>query len=1745
MAGEGEAQLAVVGAKGLPDVGCVLSLKLGNSRRQGPYPCKETFKLSTWPCAMQIDVLRLIGRSPSATSGLLKEYALASAANGTTADDVDDFTCRVPLQSADGRAMSLTLKVCKPQAGAAAEAKTDALDLQDPSRLLEEKEFCWGYLESNGLKEFLQECFEHLMVERPPDPYGYLASRLQAAAEAEQRGEAPSPPKATASSPPAVPSRRPVPRPPSPQGEGPVKAAAPRRISFADEEAEDGDDDVFKKSCAPAAAASPIHALGGLASDTPTASGFARSAALRRRAAATLAQAGRNGTLGEALRRVPQLHTLPRPEGASVPASASSRRGNGAEAPSGERLRARARATLLAGSRDGQLGKALVKLARNPALGKVHTLVGCEDPASTPDGIVPERARELKQRARLALQEGQHAGALGDTLQRIPQLPVLSVGTSGYDGGSAKSAVAAAAALRLRARAAKTLLEGWRQGQLTDALQRTPQLVTLPKPENSGDAHSFAEGGKAARRPASRVPPGRAWNLRARACKALREANTSGRLVEALSRTPQLHTLQAAGPEGSCGAQAVSLLGRARRTLLRASRSGALASALETAQAPPLPPGVAQSAAAEWQRRREAEEKWRRELLPRPEIPVLASNEVPPQAAEESIQDAPVEAEQEVPSDTLAVDVPVAEVPVGSELSVHDLCDSTADSAPAVASPQEGEDAALPSEPLEAPAGGVNEGIAVQDVEIAESAESEVANVIESTPVPEIASVDVVSQVEGATSERNEVVEQPLSEIDVAPAVISPQENNEEEVAFQAEVAHETTAVQDAAHAELTDSTTANKADSPRALEAASVHVASEAEDALTANRNEAPIFEVATSEPSDVIIPGYSEAPGAALEPHAILEEVASPELIQAEVTDQDAPRAESSDNAMPEVPLTEPAATTTAVVSESTPVIDATSELTHEEPVPTAPFGVGEEVIGADARDAVVSTDAPLETAALLEPQPQEAPGLDRPLTPECHSPSRELEEPAPEPPVIPSTPTHAVSEAPPALVDADMLIKPDASDASPIACGQGDQVVPTPEMLMEEEEFQPTICDAANEIVVAPAAASTTSMFEKNDIPVVSEEFATQVQASDPDHAPQSSPAASSGQRTPRESEESLPLVSPISPVQSLVPDSDVDDIAQIRNGSEVMTVPSGELPVSGDAAVAFAAAEQASQAEASWTPSLGPAAPPSPAMAPMEEHTPHVAPEPWIPMVQSQQDPPWVEPPAYVAPESDGPFGPPAAEPAPWPTQAAAPTLAEAASESCAFPSSEVLPEREERIERLLGEIAALRAESSLGSPISSTPGPQDADVWRVERLCAEVQSLRNASDPNAQRVERLHAEVRNLRAAAAQDANLARAERLGAEVRTLRAASIQDPEAMRIARLEAEIQSLRAGAQDRTVAPMGGNAARAEYLLAELDATRRNVEAAQLQRLMQEVRGLQAQRSHAAGFIGSAAGGRAAEAAVRAERLLQELAALRRHGGMAGPAAQAQFAARRQHLLSELAALRAAASVPAGVPAGGPAQASSRYEPELAGNDVGELLEFLPEPSRPSAMSAGAVAAADDFGSEAFGFGGGPLQPPERRSGASAAPGAEAFGFGYQGPSAGFDDGTPRLSHLMPEPPLDPELSHFVPEFARASNMMPDLAHLIPEDAHLGQFMPEAQSNLAEFVPFTRSAPGSVDPDLMAFLPMIDPVAAAHNARNHGAGSLYPRQKAPPPHLLLLGAAAAGPVGGGGPYIEEVFTPRRN
>eukprot|EP00928_Gymnodinium_smaydae_P037164 TRINITY_DN2583_c0_g1_i1.p1 TRINITY_DN2583_c0_g1~~TRINITY_DN2583_c0_g1_i1.p1 ORF type:complete len:1196 (-),score=284.05 TRINITY_DN2583_c0_g1_i1:115-3702(-) len=1195
MAGEGEAQLAVVGAKGLPDVGCVLSLKLGNSRRQGPYPCKETFKLSTWPCAMQIDVLRLIGRSPSATSGLLKEYALASAANGTTADDVDDFTCRVPLQSADGRAMSLTLKVCKPQAGAAAEAKTDALDLQDPSRLLEEKEFCWGYLESNGLKEFLQECFEHLMVERPPDPYGYLASRLQAAAEAEQRGEAPSPPKATASSPPAVPSRRPVPRPPSPQGEGPVKAAAPRRISFADEEAEDGDDDVFKKSCAPAAAASPIHALGGLASDTPTASGFARSAALRRRAAATLAQAGRNGTLGEALRRVPQLHTLPRPEGASVPASASSRRGNGAEAPSGERLRARARATLLAGSRDGQLGKALVKLARNPALGKVHTLVGCEDPASTPDGIVPERARELKQRARLALQEGQHAGALGDTLQRIPQLPVLSVGTSGYDGGSAKSAVAAAAALRLRARAAKTLLEGWRQGQLTDALQRTPQLVTLPKPENSGDAHSFAEGGKAARRPASRVPPGRAWNLRARACKALREANTSGRLVEALSRTPQLHTLQAAGPEGSCGAQAVSLLGRARRTLLRASRSGALASALETAQAPPLPPGVAQSAAAEWQRRREAE----------------------------------------------------------------------------------------------------------------------------------------------------------------------------------------------------------------------------------------------------------------------------------------------------------------------------------------------------------------------------------------------------------------------------------------------------------------------------------------------------------------------------------------------------------------------VPSGELPVSGDAAVAFAAAEQASQAEASWTPSLGPAAPPSPAMAPMEEHTPHVAPEPWIPMVQSQQDPPWVEPPAYVAPESDGPFGPPAAEPAPWPTQAAAPTLAEAASESCAFPSSEVLPEREERIERLLGEIAALRAESSLGSPISSTPGPQDADVWRVERLCAEVQSLRNASDPNAQRVERLHAEVRNLRAAAAQDANLARAERLGAEVRTLRAASIQDPEAMRIARLEAEIQSLRAGAQDRTVAPMGGNAARAEYLLAELDATRRNVEAAQLQRLMQEVRGLQAQRSHAAGFIGSAAGGRAAEAAVRAERLLQELAALRRHGGMAGPAAQAQFAARRQHLLSELAALRAAASVPAGVPAGGPAQASSRYEPELAGNDVGELLEFLPEPSRPSAMSAGAVAAADDFGSEAFGFGGGPLQPPERRSGASAAPGAEAFGFGYQGPSAGFDDGTPRLSHLMPEPPLDPELSHFVPEFARASNMMPDLAHLIPEDAHLGQFMPEAQSNLAEFVPFTRSAPGSVDPDLMAFLPMIDPVAAAHNARNHGAGSLYPRQKAPPPHLLLLGAAAAGPVGGGGPYIEEVFTPRRN
>lgn len=175
--------LSVLRTEGLPKDGGVLSLRVGATRRQGPLPCAERFRICSLPVFVQIDILKHIGRSPADALELLQEGALGPNAE-----------CKVALKSADGRPMSLTLRAVPATATAtplAPEATAEAAALVEAGGAAAaalgdlEKELCSAFLTSCGLQGFLQEQFQRIMAELPEDPYAYLAARFREAAVAE------------------------------------------------------------------------------------------------------------------------------------------------------------------------------------------------------------------------------------------------------------------------------------------------------------------------------------------------------------------------------------------------------------------------------------------------------------------------------------------------------------------------------------------------------------------------------------------------------------------------------------------------------------------------------------------------------------------------------------------------------------------------------------------------------------------------------------------------------------------------------------------------------------------------------------------------------------------------------------------------------------------------------------------------------------------------------------------------------------------------------------------------------------------------------------------------------------------------------------------------------------------------------------------------------------------------------------------------------------------------------------------------------------------------------------------------------------------------------------------------------------------------------------------------------------------------------------------------------------------------
>lgn len=172
-------ELSILDSAGLPEGG-ILSVRSGPTRRQSPLPCTAPFRLPAGPWPLRIDVLALLGKSTA----------------GASLGKLDpEGCCKVPLESRDGRQMSVTLQVFEGKA-AGMRPKTapnlkSGKDLEEPEaeaspsspvRRRDTEAEARAYLDRHRLHEFMHALFELLLRERPTDPYSFIAARFREAA---------------------------------------------------------------------------------------------------------------------------------------------------------------------------------------------------------------------------------------------------------------------------------------------------------------------------------------------------------------------------------------------------------------------------------------------------------------------------------------------------------------------------------------------------------------------------------------------------------------------------------------------------------------------------------------------------------------------------------------------------------------------------------------------------------------------------------------------------------------------------------------------------------------------------------------------------------------------------------------------------------------------------------------------------------------------------------------------------------------------------------------------------------------------------------------------------------------------------------------------------------------------------------------------------------------------------------------------------------------------------------------------------------------------------------------------------------------------------------------------------------------------------------------------------------------------------------------------------------------------------
>jgi WD40 repeat protein len=179
-------ELAVMDTKGLPD-GCILSVRSGTTHRQSCLPCAVPFKLAAGgPRPLRIDVLSSVAKSqPGANLKLMDPKG----------------RCKVPLESRDGRKMSVTLQVfegkcdpnrSKPDANGEGLEEPEAEDQpvsKPPRKKVDTEGEARAYLAKHQLPEFMHALFELLLRERPEDPYASIAGLFQEAARAEAQSQ--------------------------------------------------------------------------------------------------------------------------------------------------------------------------------------------------------------------------------------------------------------------------------------------------------------------------------------------------------------------------------------------------------------------------------------------------------------------------------------------------------------------------------------------------------------------------------------------------------------------------------------------------------------------------------------------------------------------------------------------------------------------------------------------------------------------------------------------------------------------------------------------------------------------------------------------------------------------------------------------------------------------------------------------------------------------------------------------------------------------------------------------------------------------------------------------------------------------------------------------------------------------------------------------------------------------------------------------------------------------------------------------------------------------------------------------------------------------------------------------------------------------------------------------------------------------------------------------------------------------